>query len=461
MKVAITAVAARKSGGSTLILERLIRLLPSVAPEHRFKVFVSTEFAARLERSLREPSLSESDYDRDAEPEPEPPGGFDGARHRTGFHVGNVEIVQVPLRNDFDRILWDQISYPKAIEAWGADVSVNALGFGPAMPKRPQVTMLQDSTYFCRWRHFQRTWSERARIALLRRLLVRIMRNSESVVLPSRALRDAVAQLVPDIAGKLVVLRDPFEADWLEQSAGREGPDGSGDRRNRRGSERPLRILYLSHLESHKAHSLLPEVAFRLAKSLGASSSTGAGSGPPPSASIRNEDRRHDEPSASGRHGTPRTSHPFVFVVAIDRADNPRLFDRFVSRIGQLGVEHLFEIHPRVSQGRVIEMLSEADVFFFPSLCESFGYPMAEAGAAGLPVVAADTPINREMLGENAVYFPPLDADKATEALGRLLVHRDLARRVAQAIQTHQRSLLFGWHEYARRLVGIIERSID
>lgn len=460
MKVAITAVAARKSGGSTLILERLIGLLPSVAPEHRFRVFVSMQFAARLERSLHHPSLAEVEDRRCAEPGPEPPTKLEGARGRAGFHVGNVEIVGVPLRNDFERIIWDQMSYPKATEAWGADVSVNALGFGPAYPKKPQVTVLQDSTYFCRWRHFQRTWSERARTGALRALLVRIMRRSEVVVLPSQALRDAVAESVPDIAAKLVVLRDPFEADFIDVGTVGESLVDSGDRENRQRGKGPVRILYLSHLESHKAHSLLPEVARRLAEPLGMSMPDGAVSDPPSPPSVPNDHSHLETAPAADIRNPGRHTRPFVFVVAIDRADNPRLFDRFVSQIKELGVEHLFEIHPRLSRRDVIEMLAGADVFFFPSLCESFGYPMAEAGAVGLPVVAADTPVNREMLGENAVYFPPLDADKATEALGRLLVDRDFAGRVARAIQTHQRSLFLGWHEYARRLVGIIERSI-
>ena len=48
-----------------------------------------------------------------------------------------------------------------------------------------------------------------------------------------------------------------------------------------------------------------------------------------------------------------------------------------------------------------------SDIFVFPSLTESFGFPMAEAMSHGLPIVASDTPVNREMCGEAAVYFSP------------------------------------------------------
>jgi len=40
-------------------------------------------------------------------------------------------------------------------------------------------------------------------------------------------------------------------------------------------------------------------------------------------------------------------------------------------------------------------------------LCESFGFPLVEAMGARLPIVAADTPVNQEVCGKAAIYFPP------------------------------------------------------
>ena len=50
---------------------------------------------------------------------------------------------------------------------------------------------------------------------------------------------------------------------------------------------------------------------------------------------------------------------------------------------------------------------AEASVYCFPSLYEGFGYPPLEALAQGCPVVAADIPVLREVLGQSATFADP------------------------------------------------------
>ncbi len=395
MRVAVSAVAARKAGGSTLILEKLIAFLPEAAPEHHFRFFVSPGFVELLARRNRQ----------------------DAARlgGQALLEVAdNVELVSVPIGSQLSRLAWDQFQLPRRIRHYRADISVNALGFGPLFPGKPQVTVLQDSTYFCDMRSYQRLLRERMRTAAMARLLVGIMKRSARVVVPSRALADAIVDAEPALRERITVLRDPFEADFADPHA-RSSRYADAEPRS------PLRILYLSHLEPHKAHSILPDVASRLRERVGGE---------------------------------------FVFVVAIDRRDNPRLYDDFLAKVSRSRTSDHFEIHDRLGEQEVSKVLDEADVFFFPSLCESFGYPMLEAGAAGLPVVAADTPINREMLGASALYFEPLHVDKAVEALGRLVVDPRLRGQCAAGIQDYQRSLFPSWREYASKFVHLIEGAV-
>ena len=50
-----------------------------------------------------------------------------------------------------------------------------------------------------------------------------------------------------------------------------------------------------------------------------------------------------------------------------------------------------------------------ASALVYPSVCEGFGLPLIEARHYGLPVIASDIPIFREIAGDAVSYFPPLD----------------------------------------------------
>jgi glycosyltransferase involved in cell wall biosynthesis len=106
-------------------------------------------------------------------------------------------------------------------------------------------------------------------------------------------------------------------------------------------------------------------------------------------------------------------------VERLGRGAAPRLV-----LIGQRGwdVEHVqrqFERTPAL-HGVVIEVrrcgdaelaawLQHARALLFPSLAEGYGMPLVEALAAGVPVIASDLPVFREIAGDLPDYLDPLD----------------------------------------------------
>lgn len=82
--------------------------------------------------------------------------------------------------------------------------------------------------------------------------------------------------------------------------------------------------------------------------------------------------------------------------------------------VSQFGLKDRVHLLGALSHADALELYGAADAFAFPSLHETFGISAVEAAMFGLPVIASDIPVLREVLqaeGNTAVRFePPTDA---------------------------------------------------
>jgi glycosyltransferase involved in cell wall biosynthesis len=77
---------------------------------------------------------------------------------------------------------------------------------------------------------------------------------------------------------------------------------------------------------------------------------------------------------------------------------------------------------------------------------------MAEAMAHGLPIVASDTPVNREICGDAAVYFSPLSAEDLTQQVRRLAQDPALKGKLG-AVGRERAATLFRWDRHVQRIL--------
>jgi len=108
-------------------------------------------------------------------------------------------------------------------------------------------------------------------------------------------------------------------------------------------------------------------------------------------------------------------------------------------------------------QDQLPGIYAAASIFTFISLTETFGMPLIEAMACGLPIVASDIPVHREVLNGAARMVPPKDADDIAKAIYQVLIDKELNVGLRKAAL--QRSKDFSWEKTASQTIRVYERA--
>lgn len=86
----------------------------------------------------------------------------------------------------------------------------------------------------------------------------------------------------------------------------------------------------------------------------------------------------------------------------------------------------------RVDDETLATLYRDATALCFPTLAEGYGLPVLEAMSAGLPVLASDLAVTREVAGDAAVYAPAGQVEEWSAALQRLVGDRELRDQLSQ-----------------------------
>ena len=99
------------------------------------------------------------------------------------------------------------------------------------------------------------------------------------------------------------------------------------------------------------------------------------------------------------------------------------------------------------------------DLYVTPAYVETFAHPLVEAMAAGLPVVASDLAVHREVCGEAALYFPAFSPDLLAETISRVASSRELSGKVSKAGLA--RSGDFSWKKHVDQIVNVADELLQ
>jgi glycosyltransferase involved in cell wall biosynthesis len=169
---------------------------------------------------------------------------------------------------------------------------------------------------------------------------------------------------------------------------------------------------------------------------------------------------------ASGQRRPHKNWDRLIRALALVEEDvRPRLVitggrgeDPLAPVVAEAGLADWVELRGWVDDDELADLRARARAMAFPTLAEGFGLPVLEAMAEGLPVLASDLPVLREVGGDAAVWFDPLDLESIAGAL-RLAATRpdELAVLAAAGLE---RSRLFSWERVARETLDVFHRAL-
>ena len=336
-----------------------------------------------------------------------------------------------------NRFWWRQVVLRRLIKALKVDALFSSANFAMFWCPVRQVVLVRNAAYFddryvrlCVSRHPLRRKLE----YWMRRWLIHAgVRRSDVVMTPTQALMDDVCRRVkPKRSARLIA--NPYGVRASQEQLSRDfiGPIT-------RLSDLPVKLLYVSLYADYKNLSTLLKSLPVLNRAGGSQTfflTTTVNPAPKPSSGADHE----PDASASRKEDLTLASRPDV-----------KPWVRFVGPLS-----------PR----ETLQLYGSCDIFVFPSYCESFGHPLVEAMAHGLPVVAADTPGNREMCQDAGVYFDPLDPSDLASQVRRVTENTFLRVAMRVAAQRRVREC-FTWGKHLERLTeclrpaGSRARTVD
>ena len=114
----------------------------------------------------------------------------------------------------------------------------------------------------------------------------------------------------------------------------------------------------------------------------------------------------------------------------------------------------------QVPQSEIWREYQNADIIFFPSQCESFGFPLLESLAAGKPIVASDIKVNTEICGNAASFFENGSAENAAAKLASMFEAKE-RDKYSKLATTRFKERDWSWEAYAERFDVMISGLSD
>jgi glycosyltransferase involved in cell wall biosynthesis len=308
------------------------------------------------------------------------------------------------------RFCYEQLKVPALIRQAGADVLLSTGNFALFRSPIPQILLSRNALYASpdflrdlRNRGDYRLWLDTEVKEMLARWSVRA---ADCTVAPSAAFACDLTQWT----GKEVLsIHHGFDHEGFFRDQSPLPADVTTKLAETRGS---LRLLFVSHYNYYRNFETLIRAAAIVKKKL-----------------------------------APRTLR-LVFTCKLKSQDNPGDYraDSAAELVRQLGLSTEIVELGAVPYSLLHHLYQACDFYVTPAYAETFAHPLVEAMASGLPVVASELPVHREVCGAAAVYFPRFSPDILAETIHGLAKSPEHAAAMREIGLLRSRDFSWGKH---------------
>jgi glycosyltransferase involved in cell wall biosynthesis len=110
--------------------------------------------------------------------------------------------------------------------------------------------------------------------------------------------------------------------------------------------------------------------------------------------------------------------------------------------------------HGNLPYEQTLEWYHKADIFVFPSSCETFGISLLEAMTAGLPIASSDRGPMPEVLKDAGLYFNPESVTSIKNCLRYMIENPDLMQSLG--LKAKQYSQTYSWKNCANETFAFL-----
>ena len=334
----------------------------------------------------------------------------------------NVDFLEldIPLAR---RFWYEQSILPERIRHCGADVLLSTGNFALRQSPVPQILLSRNSLYTSadfsrdlRSRHEYRAWLDlRFRAVLAKRSI----QWADVTVAPSEAF---AAELRRWSGKPVIAIHHGFDRDGFTQDPSPLASDVEGKLRAAKSS---LKILFVSHYNYYRNFETLIRALPLLRERL------------------------------NGR--------PFRLLLTCEltAGKNPGPYQPELAAhlVKELGVSDLVLELGAIPYRQLHYLYASADLYVTPAYTETFAHPLVEAMASGVPVVASDIAVHREICGDAGVYFPQFSPEGLAEAVIRVVSSAQITRGMVEAGTARVRA--FSWKAHVERILDLARELTD